>query len=133
MRRSRLCGKTAMPAKVVDASVLGALIFGEPRAEEALALLKGAELYAPPLLAYELTSVARKKALRYPRLKEKIVQALETGLSLEIHWTEVDHLQVLELALDTGLTTYDASYLYLARSLGVPLLTFDERLRAEKK
>lgn len=122
-----------MPAKVVDASVLGALIFGEPRAEEALALLKGEELYAPPLLAYELASVARKKVLRYPQLREKIFEALEIGLSLDINWTEVDHAEVLKLALDTGLTTYDASYLYLARSLGIPLLTFDERLAAWAK
>ena len=122
-----------MPAKVLDASVLGALIFGEPRAKEALSLLEGAELYAPPLLAYELTSVARKKALKYPQLRERISEALEIGLSLDINWTEVDHLEVLRLALETGLTTYDASYLYLARSLGVPLLTFDERLAAKAK
>jgi len=122
-----------MPAKVLDASVLGALIFGEPRAKEALSLLEGAELYAPPLLAYELTSVARKKALKYPQLRERISEALEIGLSLDINWTEVDHLEVSRLALETGLTTYDASYLYLARSLGVPLLTFDERLAAKAK
>ena len=122
-----------MPAKVLDASVLGALIFGEPRAKEALSLLEGAELYAPPLLAYELTSVARKKALKYPQLRERISEALEIGLSLDINWTEVDHLEVLRLALETGLTTYDASYLYLARSLGVPLLTFDERAAAKAK
>ena len=122
-----------MPAKVLDASVLGALIFGEPRAKEALSLLEGAELYAPPLLAYELTSVARKKALKYPQLRERISEALEIGLSLDINWTEVDHLEVLRLTLETGLTTYDASYLYLARSLGVPLLTFDERLAAQPK
>jgi len=122
-----------MPAKVLDASVLGALIFGEPRAKEALSLLEGAELYAPPLLAYELTSVARKKALKYPQLRERISEALEIGLSLDINWTEVDHLEVLRLALETGLTTYDASYLYLARSLGVPLLTFDERVAAKAK
>ena len=122
-----------MPAKVLDASVLGALIFGEPRAKEALSLLEGAELYAPPLLAYELTSVARKKALKYPQLRERISEALEIGLSLDINWTEVDHLEVLRLALERGLTTYDASYLYLARSLGVPLLTFDGRLAAQPK
>ncbi len=40
----------------------------------------------------------------------------------------VDHAAVTELALDTGLTTYDASYLHLALSLGVPLITFDDRL-----
>ena len=40
----------------------------------------------------------------------------------------MDHLVAVELSLDTGLTTYDATYLYLARAMGVPLVTFDERL-----
>jgi len=118
-----------MAAKVVDASVLGALLFGEPRAEEAFSLLKGCDLYAPPLLAYELTSIARKKALKHPELLEKIRASLEVGLALDIHWTEVDHLAVLKLALKEGLTTYDAAYLYLARTLKIPLVTFDEKLQ----
>lgn len=118
-----------MAAKVVDASVLGALLFGEPRAEEAFSLLKGCDLHAPPLLAYELTSIARKKALKHPELLEKIRASLEVGLALDIHWTEVDHLAVLKLALKEGLTTYDAAYLYLARTLKIPLVTFDEELQ----
>ena len=35
--------------------------------------------------------------------------------------------------LETGLTTYDASYLYLARTPGIPLVTFDERLAGKAK
>ena len=119
-----------MPAKVVDASVLGALLFGEPRAEEAFSLLQGADLYAPTLLDYELTSIARKKAVQYPEQREGLFEALRLGLSLDLHRVEVDHEAALRLALETGLTTYDASYLSLARSLGVPLFTFDEQLRA---
>jgi len=41
----------------------------------------------------------------------------------------VDHLAVLKLALKEGLTTYDAAYLYLARTLKIPLVTFDEKLQ----
>lgn len=118
-----------MPAKVVDASVLGALLFGEPRAEEAFSLLQGAELYAPTLLFYELTSIARKKVLRYPRQRERLIEALRLGLALDIQQVEVDHEAALQIALETGLTTYDATYLSLARSLRVPLATFDERLQ----
>ena len=77
--------------------------------------------------------MARKKARRYPQIREKIFRTLEIGLSLEINWTEVEHVEVLRLALDTGLTAYDASYLYLTRSLGLPLVTFDERLAAWTK
>jgi len=118
----------AAEAKVVDASVVGAQAFGEPRAEEALSLLEGARLYAPVLLDYELASIARKKILRYPERRGELLQALELALSLDIRRVDVDCLSAVELSLETGLTAYDAAYLHLARTMGVPLVTFDERL-----
>jgi predicted nucleic acid-binding protein len=54
---------------------------------------------------------------------------LEDALSTEVQWAEVDYREVLALALATGLSTYDASYLYLALILNVPIVTFDEGLR----
>ena len=42
----------------------------------------------------------------------------------------IDHDHVLELAEATGLTAYDASYLWLARSLGGELVTLDLKLAA---
>jgi predicted nucleic acid-binding protein len=117
-----------MPAKVVDASIMAAWCFGEPRAEEALELMRNFELNAPLLLAYELTSVARRKALAYPKKAEFLSEALRVALGGPIRWHEVDHLKVLRLALETNLTTYDSCYLLLARALNIPLSTFDERL-----
>ncbi len=118
-----------MPASVADASVIAAIAFGEPRAEEAMSLLSGARLHEPTLLAYELASIARKKALSSPGRRETMTLALGMALQMDVAWTEVDHPAVLNLALETDLTTYDASYLYLARSLGASLVTFDDRLR----
>lgn len=120
--------KIGIPVKVADASVLSAWVFRESRAEEAGALLDGIQLREPTLLGYELTSVARKKSLRYPDRAHFIARALEVALRLDIVWVEVDHADVLRLALSTGLTSYDATYLSLARALGVPLVTFDTRL-----
>lgn len=117
-----------MLARVVDASVLAAVAFQEPRFAEAVALLECAELHAPTLLAYELTSVARKKALLYPDLAREIGDSLEDALHTAIIWAEVDHRAVLALALDSGLTTCAATYLHLARALDAPLATFDEAL-----
>jgi predicted nucleic acid-binding protein len=119
-----------MPGKVVDASVLGAVVFQEPRLAEAVALLQGAELYAPTLLAYELASIARKKALLNPPSAPDLLANLEDAQAMDIRWMEVNHPAVVRLALDTGLTTYDASYLYVARHLGLVLVTFDQRLQA---
>lgn len=72
--------------------------------------------------------MASKKARRAPHLRAAISVALEAALQADIRWFDVDHPRALSLALDTGLTTYDAAYLWLARQLRVPLVTFDERL-----
>lgn len=117
-----------MPARVVDASVMAAWCFREPRASEAMGLLRDSELHAPLLLAYELTSIARRKTMAYPEKAAVLSEALQMAFAIPIHWSEVDHLAVLRLALDANLTTYDACYLYLARMLGAPLATFDQRL-----
>lgn len=94
--------------------------------------LHGAYLYEPPLLPYELASIARAKIRRDPSRRTRILQALEIALSIDtdMELVDVDHNAVVRLALTTGLTTYDASYLYLARTLGIPLVTFDRQLQA---
>lgn len=119
-----------MPARVADASVLAAILFGEPQANEALSLLGGVDLYEPTLLAYELASIARKKVTLYPNHRDAIFEALLLGLALDIEWISVSHIDALRLALSLGLTTYDASYAQVASSLRVPLVTFDRRLSA---
>ena len=40
------------------------------------------------------------------------------------------HKAVLDVALETGLPTFDAAYLWLARSLRLPLATFDPQQAA---
>jgi hypothetical protein len=75
-----------MPGKVADVSALGAMIFREPRAEEAKALLRDSELYAPTLLPYEMASIARKKIMRHPEQRDALMQALELGFRLSTGW-----------------------------------------------
>lgn len=117
-----------MNALVADASVISSLAFGEPRAEKAKELLRGARLYEPLLLPFELVSVARKKCLAHPEKETAIRSALELALTLDIHWVEADFPLILKMALETGLSTYDTTYLHVARLLKVPLATFDEQL-----
>lgn len=117
-----------MVASVADASVLAAIFFNEPRATEAEALLGPGRLHEPDLLASELASVCRKKIQQTVQLREPLLRSLEIGLSTDIEWVATDQIAVVELALETGLTTYDATYLWLSRTLSLPLLTFDEKL-----
>ena len=119
-----------MPGKVADASLLAAVAFGEPGAEDAVDLIRDADLYEPPLLAYELASVARKKISNNPEQRDGLIQGFQAILRLDIRWVDQDHQQIIDLALDSGLSTYDASYLHLARALGIPIATFDQKMRA---
>lgn len=119
-----------MPAKVVDCSVLAAIVFNESLSSEAEFLLRGSDLYAPVLLAYELAHVAQKKTAGQPQRRGLISQALGWALDLNIQWTWVDHSGALEIALETGLSTYDASYLWISRILNIELVTFDPYLAA---
>ena len=103
-------------------------MFGESRAEEAATLLGEDTLYEPSLLAYELTSIARTKIFQNPDLRTSIVQALGRALVVEMNWIDIDYLETLRIALESGLTSYDASYVYVAQSLGASLITFDEQM-----
>jgi predicted nucleic acid-binding protein len=120
-----------MGARVLDASVLAALAFGEAKAEEALRLIDGKELFAPELLKFEITHVAVKKVRGAGQNDSRLIlEALSLALNLEIRWVDVDCDTVARLAIETGLTAYDSSYLYVSRLLGIPLVTFDDRLRS---
>jgi predicted nucleic acid-binding protein len=45
-----------------------------------------------------------------------------------VEQVEVDQTAVSNLALETGLTAYDASYLWLANRLGASIVTLDKQL-----
>lgn len=117
---------------VVDASALAAIAFNEPLAAEIARRLSNRELVAPRLLAYELTNAAVRKLAKHPQQDAMIRAGLERALAddFAIVWSDVEPGPVLDLAIETGLTAYDASYLWLARHLGAELVTLDAELRA---
>jgi predicted nucleic acid-binding protein len=119
-----------MKRVVVDTSVLAALTFGEPGSEQWAAQLDGCALFAPTLLSYELASVARKKCLQRPELARQIVRALDLALDPHRGLTFMDPnpVDVVVLANATGLTAYDASFLWLAGFLEAELVTRDHQL-----
>jgi len=115
---------------VVDASALAALVFHEPAGDAIRRRLDGATVYAPSLLRFELANTAWKKIKRQPADAAKILAALEIALDDQsgFIWRDVDEPDAVLLAHATGTTAYDASYLWLAASLGADLVTLDERL-----
>jgi len=118
-----------MDVRVVDASALGAMVFGEPDAQKIADMLSGSPLIGPALLPFELASICLKKIKAHPAKKSLIMKAFEASEELAIEYVEVEHTLVIALAEETGLTTYDATYLWLAREVGGRLVTLDAKLR----
>ncbi|WP_406410647.1 type II toxin-antitoxin system VapC family toxin [Streptomyces sp. NBC_01614] len=90
-------------------------------------------LAAPGLLDYEITSaafgLARGRGGGKPKITEKEVLKAITdyqALALELHPTLVLWQRVRQLS--KNLSVYDAHYVALAESLGVPLITSDARI-----
>jgi predicted nucleic acid-binding protein len=115
-------------AIVCDASVLVLMVFDEPSSAAAHALTKSRRLYAPSLLRYELAQVTARRCTREPASAGLILEAFTLSLRLPVRLVTPSWTQVVELARAYRLSAYDASYLELARSLRIPLATFDKRL-----
>ncbi len=88
-------------------------------------------MIAPALLDFKLANVCRTRCRREPIRRDDLVEAFRLRERLKVEEAPVDHDAVLALALATGLTAYDASYLWLSRHLGVELVTLDRRLMTE--
>jgi predicted nucleic acid-binding protein len=117
----------ARPPVVIDCSVLSAVLFEEETRSEALRALTGKTLHAPLLLDSEIVSVAAKKN-RAGVAETVITRALSEYVqqAIEFHRPDVDAQYAL--ALQYGISTYDAAYLWVAGLLQAPLATFDEKL-----
>ena len=82
------------------------------------------------MLWFELANVCLTKIRRQPDNAERLRKAFGEATQLDIQIHDVDPLEAVAVAEQTGLTAYDASYLWLARHLDADLVTLDKRLHA---
>lgn len=125
-------------AFVLDASVTAAWLLPDEHsaaADRAYTRLRAStvDAHAPELWLWECGNIIAS-AVRRGRMDSadamlmwSVLDAVRTRVELSV----LEPAQVracLVLALDLGLSIHDAAYLWLAKSLGLPLLTHDERL-----
>ncbi len=117
-----------MVVKVVDASAVAAVLFGEPQAETVVGGLQGYTLAAPVLLPFEVASVCLKKLQRHPAKRALLLNAFRALGQMGIEQVDVNPFEVVLLAEVKRVTVYDAAYLWLAHRLGVELVTLDKKM-----
>jgi predicted nucleic acid-binding protein len=121
---------------VVDASVGIKLFLVEPLADRAdtlftsLTVTPPGRLYVPDLFYVECTNILWKYVRRFGYSPEAARQDVAdlVRLSLQVASTADLAEAALALALDHGMTAYDAAYVALAQKLSLPLVTADEAL-----
>ena len=134
-RRRRSSARTAIADKAVfDASVvLRAAVAESPSAREWLARLD-ADLHghAPELIWIEVANGLRRAVLA--GIVETALARRFLGAALRLPITLRSHrdlaLPAFDVALDRGLSAYDASYVVLAEALDAILVTADRTLAA---
>lgn len=116
-------------AKVLDASAFAAIAFQEPGEHDVRARILNCDLHAPSLIRFELANVCLKKIRKRRGDEALLLSQHQQSTLVAILEHKVDQEEVVGIANALNLSSYDASYLWLARELGVELVTLDERLK----
>src|SRR5205823_5877759 len=107
--------------------------FAEPGADAVIDEIDGHRLHVPTLIVFELMNVAWKRARKQPVATALFLEALGLLEGLGLRFRSINQDEVVRLGLATGLTAYDASYLWLSRALRAPLVTRDTGLAAHAR
>lgn len=112
---------------VVDTNVMVHLVSdGTDSADATMLFASDGEWAAPRILLSELRNavvgMVRRGSITSDRAKVMSERAAEI---LGDRIMPVDSAQVLDVAMECGLSAYGAEFVALARSLGVPLVTLD--------
>lgn len=127
-----------MTAFVMDASVTAAWLLPDMANEHTRRLYAAirrdeVEPQAPNVWQWECANILAN-GVRSGRIPSYAVEGLWSVLDAIRHRVELhelapaQHKAVLAVAIDAGISLYDAGYLWLAKSLNLPLATFDEQL-----
>ena len=113
--------------KVVDTSVVIKIFFPEEGSDRALSLIRNHSLIAPDLLLYEFSNYL---ALRRDITQDDVEFLIKRFYRLPFEFfvlPENRFIEVCQFAKKLKVTAYDASFLILAKSLRIPLITADHK------
>jgi predicted nucleic acid-binding protein len=115
---------------VADTNLIAYLLIGGPFADAAQqVLLRDKDWVAPPLWRHEFLNVVAT-SVRERKLTEE--RAMAVLAEAPLYMRAIDHERpwdVLRLAVETRLGTYDCEFVVLARRLMVRLVTADQAIQ----
>lgn len=121
---------------VIDASIVLAWILPDERfmesANELFAKSVGGEtsFTSPALLFYEVINAIRSAFLRKRLSKNQVARAIKqfTNIDIRLENQSKSEKEIVNMAIELELSVYDASYIYLAKTLAADFYTTDQIL-----
>jgi predicted nucleic acid-binding protein len=110
------------------ASVIVDLLVAHPRAANVRSALQDVDGVAPELLDAEVLNVITRYVRRGELTEERAHRALELLVDADVERFPIAPLVLDAWALRHNVSSYDAFYVALARSLRCPLITCDRAL-----
>lgn len=123
---------------IIDASVLASYLVRDEFFEDAREILYTADIIIPDLIVPEVANVIWKHVYLYHRINVDEALELINNMNILIKNLEVvSSIKVignaLKIAVEIGITVYDAIYLALIIDKNEKLKTFDEKLKDKIK
>jgi predicted nucleic acid-binding protein len=117
------------PRFVLDASAAVALLAdGGPAGQWVEATIRGATLFAPDLMPFEVSNILRRHALAGVLDASNATLAHADLVALPVDLYPYAALAERVWDLRANVTAYDASYVALAEMVAAPLVTLDVKL-----
>jgi predicted nucleic acid-binding protein len=119
---------------VIDSSRLLSWIFPDEKTSSDplfdIAQSGSVRLVAPTLIAYEVANALKSGLVSKGIHSGQLLKLCQDFTSLRIIYVDLTRYlpEVIQLAASKNLSTYDASYLFLAKQRQCPLYTLDNRL-----
>ncbi len=113
---------------VVDASVLIAVIAGEPERDSLIQITRGVDLIAPGSIYWEVGNAFSAMLKRKRVTVELALKAINAFQGIPIRYVDIDLITSLEIAEQFGIYAYDAYLIECASRYKAPLLSLDKNL-----
>jgi predicted nucleic acid-binding protein len=118
---------------LADASAILVVILEEPGRSQVLKHTKGAEVFCPDVIPFEVANGLIKMCKTHTLTEDEVKKAFQTYEKMPIRTLAIDMHRALGIAGQFSIYAYDAFYLEIAQRRELPLLTFDGRMQAVAK
>lgn len=115
-----------MLIRVVDATAVSAVLFGEPAAEYIVEQLEDAVIIAPTVLESHLCEICLQKMDDSDGYDGHYLEALSLLQVMDLHYIKQDPSEIVRFAAERNITVSEAYYLRLVYAFDADLVSLNE-------